>query len=373
MSEAQRALNLLTFQNFHPGGLLPRVIWGGQRTGRGLINNGISSSCDAPCITASMVHAFFSGGNILETLKLNMCAEELIQPLYSPGESERGWMGQPIWDKMPDSPDDVLAIHNATRTYVGRLVPLCRAVLLKGDGILLGDGLTYPHFSGKKTFLPEPTAVVLGTEDNYRLLKYDSLYPLWRNMADILRPYEPSTHDEHVRLGGPISLPNIYLEKQCRLVLCAVWRNQKKIIDATEFSYTIGSELYSPGGLKIYKEGIEFAIHVSKELLKTIKEKSHVQNHLLNVIERQVNIHFWMNLERFLPLLFKSIETPESLWREKWCQKIKEVAIQIYQTDVPALFSSNTRGLYSQGLVALADKFKNQKILKDSLVRGIAL
>ena len=133
------ALNLLTFQMFSPGGLIGSVIWNGETTPR--------NSADAPCIPGSMLHTTLRGDNLPQTVWLNLLSADRLQDWKTAcGDN---WMGRPVWEAFPSGLHDEERVRNATRTFLGRMVPLSRAILLQEDGasMLLGNGLTYPVFS----------------------------------------------------------------------------------------------------------------------------------------------------------------------------------------------------------------------------------
>ena len=110
-------VSMLAFQCFSPGGLISQVNWMG-------VNKKDKSSKDGPCVSSSMLHTFIRGTNLLETLQANM-------PTYSTvHRSMQIEIGKPVWEQMPESFQDSTCISNATQTYLGRLLPLKRLVLL---------------------------------------------------------------------------------------------------------------------------------------------------------------------------------------------------------------------------------------------------
>lgn len=176
---AQLALDLLVFQNFHTGGLISQVFW------NGILSNKTAS--DAPCVCGSMLHAFLRGENLLQTLCANLPLPGMLERHYQGLGPD--WRGRPIWEAPPKNPEDHAAVTNATRTYLGRLAPLCRAVLLRDNGMLLGEALLYPNCNNEKNrFVAEPSATLVvrkaqGKEEQQVLLAFRPDRAAWRDLA----------------------------------------------------------------------------------------------------------------------------------------------------------------------------------------------
>ena len=137
LQSARSAINLVTFQCFSPGGRIGIALWNGIETiGKG-------SSKHAPCNPSSMVHTFMLGESLLHTLHLNLLSRETVTDNFGPNR----W-GQPVWELPVEKTEDDAAINNATLNYLGRLVPLSRAVRLDdfGTTIILANGLEYPIY-----------------------------------------------------------------------------------------------------------------------------------------------------------------------------------------------------------------------------------
>ena len=184
-------LSMLTYQCFSTGGLISQVYWNGKKTAK--------SSKDAPCVTASMVHALLRGSNLFDSIHLNLPTYEDI--CFSYGALD---IGKPIWEETPSSFDDLPSIENATKSYVGRLVPMTRFIRLHSEGerILLGDGFVYPTFTDG--FPQEPTATVMvrknAKKEERAILSYRPSKSLWRELGAITVKRKADGN------GGPLSL-----------------------------------------------------------------------------------------------------------------------------------------------------------------------
>ena len=123
-----------------------------------------------------MLHAFIRRATLIDTILANLLTQRTVKKNY-----RRDW-GRPVWELMPQSFDDKLAIANATETYLGRLLPLARAILLRtdGKGLLLANGLNYPT---PPEFPAEPSASLVRKRDEsgYALVGAGSK-AIWREL-----------------------------------------------------------------------------------------------------------------------------------------------------------------------------------------------
>ncbi|TRZ88721.1 MAG: type I-E CRISPR-associated protein Cse1/CasA [Methanosarcinales archaeon] len=244
-------VSMIAFQCFSVGGLIGQVFWDGVRCGE-LANpkkeNGPVKSSDAPCVPASMIHAFLRGANIGETIHLNMPTHDDIR--FSYGERE---IGRPVWEMMPTSQTNSDHINNATTTYVGRLVPLTRLIRMHTSGgqMLLGNGFAYPFFSDG--FPQEPTATVIIRKDKRELLSYRPSKALWRELAAVVvkRKAEGT--------GGPLCLRAIQDGQGCDVIVAALARDKATIVDSVESVFHIPIRLRTDEGAATYESEVKIA------------------------------------------------------------------------------------------------------------------
>jgi CRISPR system Cascade subunit CasA len=88
------------------------------------------------------LHNFLIGTTILETLWINMFTEKVIisSPHFTLGT------GVAPWENMPFG-EDCERARELKKTYLGRLVPLSRFVLLAEDGLHYTEGISYPGYA----------------------------------------------------------------------------------------------------------------------------------------------------------------------------------------------------------------------------------
>lgn len=328
-------LSMLTFQCFSPGGLISQVFWNGVQTSK--------SSKDGPCVSASMVHAILRRENLLLSIQANL--PSVVDVHFSYGDRV---FGKPIWELMPTSLDDATASTNATESYVGRLVPLTRAIRLHPDGkrMLIGDGLPFTSFADG--FPPEPTsAIVLRTKgkvQEHALLSYRPGRALWRELGSIVLARNGEG------LGGPLSLKSLAEGSDCDLIVSALARDQATILDTTESVCHIPGRLRSSEGANTYQAEVSEAEVLSKRLgwaiedyRKTIdgawegrlKTAGPSKTELLAKLHSAGVSQFWTTIEKNLGVLMTHIEalgTEQALpTRNAWRKILWNTARDSYQ------------------------------------------
>ena len=333
------ALNLLTFQMFSPGGTKGNVRWGGIDVNR--------FACDAPCAPGSMLHTFLRGKNLRESLHLNLLSEEELTAYARLGG---GWKGRPVWEMMPSSPKDRPAVDNATRTFLGRMVPLSRAIRLLPDHafMLAGGGFEFPSFSNpKNTFPQEVTATtILDTKINERvLLGIQPEKALWRQ----LHAFTARRHDED-EPGGCAALARCNDTDVSDIVACGLAHHTDKIIDAVESVFSVPGALFQDAGHSTYEAGVRQAEKVDQELgfaldkwrtaidggwqarLKMAGPKKWDE---LGRLRQRASLEYWTRVEKGLPLLLEAVETvdtpafPERC--QAWCRLLEQSALGAYE------------------------------------------
>jgi CRISPR system Cascade subunit CasA len=264
-TDKQIALMLPTFLCFSTGGGLPITTWGTKRT-----HQVGSDNRDALCITGSMFHLFIRGQNIVETISDNLLPQATVKRHWGQRVGNDFW-GKPVWEYFPSNTTDDNAIANATTTYLGRLMPLCRWIKIEkeNNGMHCGNGFVYPVMERKilktrKNQLPnppwpaEPTASVVLRKNERILLgvrPIEADKAVWRELAAIMVCRNENS------LGGPLSLENPIYKNKFDIMICALHRKsgQQAIENMFESVYSVSSKLMDERGRNIYQEGIEEA------------------------------------------------------------------------------------------------------------------
>lgn len=326
---AQLALDLLAFQNFHTGGLISQVIWNGVESNK--------SASDAPCVCSSMLHAFLRGENLLRTLCANLPLPGILERHYQGLGPD--WRGRPIWEMPPKHSEDHAAVANATRTYLGRLVPLSRAVLLGDKGMLLGEALLYPNCNNEKNpFVAEPSATLVlrkaqGKEEQV-LLAFRPDRAAWRDLAAIL---VKTGAEEQSRARGPLALAALqqgHLQGGWDLTVCGLARNQASVLDLRESVYHLSQGFREDQGRKNYENGVRDAEDMCRKLERAVsvfrdsldggwrgrlRHAGAKRGDLLARLWSRALLAYWTAVESDLRLLFNLADArdggPAEIWR----------------------------------------------------------
>lgn len=338
--DAERiVLNLLTFLNFSPGGGSPVAQWKTTKTSQ-------VGNPDAPCLSQSMAHCMFRGKSLMETIHLNMPSLDSVHRAYKAvtthkkNTKNKEWarveftdtgVGKPVWEMFPDSPDtNDSKVFNATKTYLGRLVPISRWVRLLPDTgqMYCCNGYKYDTF--KDGFPAEPTAAVRlattrdrnGVENTERrVVKIDPTKALWRELSALL------TERSAYGLGGPIAMGNAPHDTEFDFHICAMTRDQASMDLAVESVFHITPTFQA--NFPVYQAEVTGSKHVlgaegySQRLRRAVEEyrsmidadwKSRVkrteakkQGLLRNRLAQTAFLSYWTKVEKKLSLLMEHI------------------------------------------------------------------
>lgn len=301
-------LMLLTFQCFSPGGLIAQLRWGKHITSK--------SSKHAPCTPGSMLHTFVRRPTVFETVHVNLLTQIDVEHRWGTND----W-GKPIWEWMPATWDDAPAIRNATRTYLGRLVPLSRFVQLKHDCVhmLLGNGFDYPAFDGKQIPAEPSATVILVKKGEARALLGAGEKAIWRELPALI------VRRKQNEIGGPLTLHNIPEDIDFDLWVGAFLTSKASIEDTVESVLHVPAAMQSAIGRGVYDNEVTHAEFVANRLgwaVETWREyedggwKGRVETtkpqdrwKLKERLRETATKHFWTSVEKLRPLLLAHIET----------------------------------------------------------------
>jgi CRISPR system Cascade subunit CasA len=319
VSAGRLALTLVSFQCFAPGGRIGVAKWNGVDT------PAKGSSNHAPCIPSGMLHAFLQGKNLLTTIHLNLLNKEEASDLGA-----GGW-GRPVWEMPVDSITNDTAILNATTSYLGRLVPISRAIRLHPEGveIVLANGIDYPLYP----VFREPAATVVERKDGPGILGVSLGRSVWRQLPAITVKRRASKD----ALCGPLALPNLGDDHGCALWIAALATDKAKIEDVVEASYDIPAGMFRDSGRKLYEEGIDLAEQWQLAMWKGIKAYAASLKLEPPPYDRGRQ-HFWTTVEQHVPKLLSLAGSPESagdLKTSLWGKALKEAAVAAYEHACP--------------------------------------
>lgn len=319
-SDAWRALKLLTYQCFSPGGLIGETYWNGKKTGR--------TSSHAPCIESSMLHTLLIGSDLLNTLHLNLVTKTQIQSLPA------GEWATPVWEVDIARPDGQQAI-SLTQSFLGRLVPLSRAILLSPDSLrfTLANGLAYSRLPEFR----EPMATVIkrirGNKEEDSYLSIDLSKHPWRELGSLL------SSDVSYR-GGPLTLHNLALLRTSDDTV-DIWTgglaaDRGKILDVAEWILSVPAALIGETELEAYRKGVELASSVVRSLSASV-------NHYYSVLKvdtrsrptDKARTDLWSELDRQYDLLLDAASSMNETLQRDWQKVVFSAARDALNTVCP--------------------------------------
>jgi CRISPR system Cascade subunit CasA len=325
-------LLLLTFLNFSPGGLMSASKWGSfideGKSATGVPTKGKTQGKDAPCSINSMLHTFMRGKNLNVTICSNILNKDIVRRHYG---TEK-W-GKPVWEQAPKSPEDVDAIENATKTYLGRLVPMSRwikIISVKGGMIWSGGKFIFPNF--EDGFPREPTSSVkLNHDQTERILVSANMdKAIWRELSALLSKREETS------LGGPLALQNSFQDTMIDIHVCALVKSKAEIRNVVESVYNISSQMLSERGRSFYETEVEEAEKMSRKLgyaIETyrknidnfwdqrVKMAGKDKNNIISQLHSKATRSYWTAIEKQRHLLMAYIEVIDDSEKSAIAQK----------------------------------------------------
>lgn len=88
-----------------------------------------------------LLHSFVYGSNVIETIWINLFSKEQINAMNIFPEG----LGIAPWEQMPQGEDDDIA-KALKNSYMGRLIPLSRFLLIKPDGMHYSEGILHKNY-----------------------------------------------------------------------------------------------------------------------------------------------------------------------------------------------------------------------------------
>ncbi|MCX6992068.1 MAG: type I-E CRISPR-associated protein Cse1/CasA [Kiritimatiellaeota bacterium] len=346
------ALLLLSFQNFSPGGLISDVKWHDITMGR--------NSNHSPCIVKAMLHTYLKRFSLVDTVHANILARDHIKMLgYQ-------W-GKPIWEKMPDGPEDSEAIANASCSYLGRLIPMSRAVRLSPDGrsLVMGAAIIYdPEWR-------EVAATVVVRHHNDKsertFLNASLAKSVWREAHSIAVLATAANQMP----GGPLALASLDENKGTDVWCGALVANKAKLLDAVESVFHIPGSMFTNEGRRLYQQGVEQAEYWGRKINRAVstchrelhdeldKAELHKRG---NLVKQKASSHYWTAIEQKVPLLLALVKDPAPLFpgeatKENWSgtqwgKALARAAREAYELACPHTTPRQLKA-YALGLNAL--------------------
>ena len=164
---------------------------------------------------------------------------------------------------------DEHAVRNGSRTYLGRLVPLTRAVWLADDckSLTLANGLGYPSFPQWR----EPSATIVIREVNGQpdrtILRVDVEKAAWRELHALT---VKTISEGQNSTGGPAAIQNVSEEKAFDLWVGGLVASKAKPVDTTESVFHVPAAMLGEPGQKTYQRGVLEAERMAFQIKRAI-------------------------------------------------------------------------------------------------------
>jgi CRISPR system Cascade subunit CasA len=355
-SEQWLALALVVYQSFAAGG----KVGGSEELGGKTVPQ---SGTNAPCRDQNAFHAFIRMPTLLETIHANMLYREAIE--------ERGlkplvWGERPIWEFDPGLAGVAQSKRSLAGSYLGRLAPLSRSVWLNTDHRTASNanGQGFGNFA--EGGFREPSCSIIrfrdraGKED-FKLVSAgkDAMgRSAWRQLHAMLLKSNAAA-----KLGGAACIYNLPEDGNFDLWVGALVADQAKIIDAVESVYSLPANLLAEAGREIYKEGVDFADMLSRQLMRAVKafrlaiektalnQKQQIEKgaklpraereRYSNVLE-DASLPYWTAAESLVPELFRLVTNPPPVQNARyqftdtaWGKALFTAALDAYDLACP--------------------------------------
>lgn len=317
------ALMMLSSLLFSPGGKIGVTKWGDVYTQPGK-TKGPGESEHAPCLESSALHTFIRGENILETIHANLLTKEIVN-----GMANMSW-GCPTWE-IDVSTRNNETLQSSVTTYLGRLVPLTRAILLEKNNkrCSLANGLSYPK-------LPEcrevSATVFIDKKDKTRYVSINVERHPWRELNSILSFGQ--------KQGGPLALERLKKTDDDKTI--DIWTgglaaDKGKIIDNAEWSFAIPLKFIGNDGvIAEYTKGVQHAQYAENILTKAIKKYSDFMKLDKSPAPKARN-YFWSMLDSNYEILLNTTLDSTVTLDEKWTPFLRQAIEEAYSYACPCM------------------------------------
>jgi CRISPR system Cascade subunit CasA len=350
------ALMLLTFQCFSPGGRIGVASWDEAPTAGG------GSSGHAPCVAGGMLHALLRCNTLLDSVHRNLMTKRQAEQFFG----KKSW-GRPVWEMMPEGPTDASAADNANASYLGRLVPLTRAIRLADDGrsLLLANGLEYASFPSWR----EPSSTIVTREikgkPERQLVRASVEKAAWRELhALTVKGVSQNS------IGGPAALANVPDADAFDLWVGGLVASKAKPVDTTESVFHVPAAMLGDLGRTVYEKGVRQAESTSFRVMRAVSvyhrelgdklDRPEMKNRRQQ-IQNSAAAQFWTEVEVAVPRLLEVTANPASLglngeWlTTAWGQAVRRAADDAYEWACPHVTPRHIRA-YAMGLQELSSR-----------------
>lgn len=304
------AMDLLVFQVYSPGGRIGQLQWDGQITE--------DSSKLAPALEGSMIHTIIRGATLLDTIRFNLLSKDQII----------AW-GQPTWtlEHLLRKP-----MEQNAQTYLGRLVPACRAVRCTPESadITLANAVTCPKLPEGREHMGTVVVRKSGTEEVCGYVAVSLAKHPWRELGAILSLSQAD------RQGGALTLARL---RQLPVAEFDIWTgglaaDKSKLLDMAEWSFRLPHAMLDTTCLKQYQKGVELANSGEKTLWSAISSYGGSLNNSTPPTDRARTL-YWTSLDRDCHVLADTVTDPTASLDDAWLPCIRAAMHTAYEQACP--------------------------------------
>jgi CRISPR system Cascade subunit CasA len=316
LAAADLALGLLTFQVCYVGGLGA----GGLRWDSTIIStqNARSAECP-PSMEGGPIYAFLIGQTLRDTISRNLLGTSQIQSQF----------GVPVWEHVPQSPEDSAAINNMTSTFLGRLLPISFSIVFTSGFERMSFG-PVPYSYQNQVQDPWLAYVASKKDDaGSSVVRINAEKSLWRELPAITAMPEPGK-----RRG------NLLLQQGRNLSGAQVWagglaKYQANVLALVEsrfdLSDTVLERLRTEGYLRAFQGAESIAGRLRRAVKAFVNEASRPNPKGAVPRAGDAQMRYWNRLDGSKQLLFDLMSRGEdpSPWSTHCFQTARQVLIEV--------------------------------------------
>jgi len=181
LSNPERALALIEQMSFALGGKKTdnSIVLSDGYKGKANEKGKASTGKPGPGLAyMGLLHSFIHGSSVIETIWINLFSIEQINAMNFFTEG----LGIAPWEQMPQGEDDAIA-RSLKNSYMGRLIPLSRFLLIKADGMHYSEGILHKNYLDG---VVDPSVAVNFNANKTTVLWADTGKRPWRQLPALL-------------------------------------------------------------------------------------------------------------------------------------------------------------------------------------------
>ncbi len=330
MTESEIALALLTYMNFSPCGLL------GFGTGKWADKE--RSASGGPC--SSVLVTMLIGKDLKDTIWLNMVSKEDLSTPF----------GKPSWEYNINSIDDPV-IEEISSSYLSRLVPIPKFVLIQDNNIIMIKGIKYK--SAESGIIDTMLTVLKSKKDTDYCLKMNPDVHPWRYLHTVV-----SGNSAPYILRKNIEM----ITENVTFISAGLCCDQGKIIDELEWNFEIPANILIPQNgnvdvFRFYRLCVDESNEIAQNLREATKKYFGIQK-IRKSLSGQALAYYWNILNGRHEELLEICCQPNPV--ENWRKISLSASKESYDVFCPCV-SSKLLEAYVKGKSCLNRKRKKVK------------